>query len=120
MIIVKGSFPVKEDEQPQALELVQALASASRGERGCLAYEVYLQADAPRVIMVWQQWSNLDALEIHFGSEHVDAFLDAIPDMIDGDVTSARFDVSSMDGDPIVEDVSEIAPVVLADNIILH
>ena len=74
MIIVKGSFPVKEDEQPHALELVQALASASRGERGCLAYEV----------------------------------------------TSARFDVSSMDGDPIVEDVSEIAPVVLADNIILH
>ena len=120
MIIVKGSFPVKEDEQPHALELVQALASASRGERGCLAYEVYLQADAPRVIMVWQQWSNLDALEIHFGSEHVDAFLDAIPDMIDGDVTSARFYVSSMDGDPIVEDVSEIATVVLADNIILH
>jgi hypothetical protein len=50
----------------------------------------------------------------------VGAFLDAIPDMIDGDVTSARFDVSSMDGDPIVEEVGEIVPMVLADNIILH
>lgn len=120
MIIVKGSFPVKQDQQPEALELVQALAKSSRGEHGCLAYEVYLQADEPRVIVVWQQWTDLDALEIHFGSEHVDAFLDAIPDMIDGDVTSARFDVSSLDGEPIVEEVAEIAPLVLADNITLH
>ena len=42
MIIVKGSFPVKQDQQPEALELVQALAKSSRGEHGCLAYEVYL------------------------------------------------------------------------------
>tara|TARA_R100001039_G_scaffold38473_2_gene40112 strand:+ start:483 stop:875 length:393 start_codon:yes stop_codon:yes gene_type:complete len=120
MIIVKGSFPVKQDQQPEALELVQALAKSSRGEHGCLAYEVYLQADEPRVIVVWQQWTDLDALEIHFGSEHVDAFLDAIPDMIDGDVTSARFDVNSLDGEPIVEEVAEIAPLVLAGNITLH
>lgn len=120
MIIVKGSFPVKQDQQPEALELVQALAKSSRVERGCLAYEVYLQADEPRVIVVWQQWIDLDALEIHFGSEHVDVFLDAIPDMIDGEVTSARFDVSSLDGEPVVEEVAEIAPLVLADNITLH
>lgn len=120
MIIVKGAFPVKEDLQPEALELVQTLAKASRKENGCLAYEVYVQADAPRVIMVWQEWANLDALEIHFGSEHVDAFLDMIPDLIDGEVSSARYDVSTLNGEPIVEEVAEIAPVVLADNITLH
>ncbi|MCG8392327.1 MAG: antibiotic biosynthesis monooxygenase [Pseudomonadales bacterium] len=120
MIIVKGAFPVKSDQQPQALELVQDLAKASRKEPGCLAYEVYLQADEPRVIMVLQQWSSLDALEVHFGSEHVDTFLDAIPDMIDGEVTSAHFDVTGVDGEPVMEDAQEIAPVVLADNITLH
>ncbi|HBC17776.1 MAG TPA: antibiotic biosynthesis monooxygenase, partial [Alcanivorax sp.] len=41
-------------------------------------------------------------------------------DMIDGDVTSARFDVNSLDGEPIVEEVAEIAPLVLAGNITLH
>ena len=120
MIIVKGSFPIKADLQPEALDLVHDLACASRKEPGCLSYEVYVQADEPRVIMVWQQWSNLDALEIHFGSDHVDAFLDAIPDMIDGEVLSARYDVSSVDGEPIVEEVQEIAPVVLAGNITVH
>lgn len=120
MIIVKGSFPIKADQQPEALDLVQDLACASRKEPGCLSYEVYVQADEPQVIMVWQQWSNLDALEIHFGSDHVDAFLDAIPDMIDGEVLSARYDVSSVDGEPIVEEVQDIAPVVLAGNITVH
>ncbi|NIV36273.1 MAG: antibiotic biosynthesis monooxygenase, partial [Anaerolineae bacterium] len=107
-------------QQPDALKLVQALACASRKEAGCLAYEVYLQADEPRVIMVWQQWSSLDALELHFGSDHVDAFLDAIPDMIDGEVMSARYDVSSVDGEPVVDEVKDIAPLVLADNITVH
>ena len=120
MIIVKGSFPIKSDQQPEALELVQQLASASRKEQGCLAYEVYVQADEPRVIMVWQQWRCLDSLEGHFGSEHVDAFLDAIPDLIDGEVSSARFDVSGVDGEPVVDEPQDIAPVVLADNITLH
>ncbi|WP_040296940.1 putative quinol monooxygenase [Alcanivorax hongdengensis] len=122
MIIVKGSFPVKENDQPRALDLVQALARAARKDRGCLAYEVYLQADEPRVIMVWQQWTSLDALETHFASSHVDSFLDAIPDMLDGDVTSTHFDVTHQDGEPLAEDMDghDIAPLVLADNITLH
>lgn len=120
MIIVKGSFPIKADQQPVALDLVQSLASASRKEPGCLSYEVYVQADEPRVIMVWQQWSSLDALELHFGSDHVDAFLDAIPDLIDGDVQSARYDVTSVDGEPVIEEAKESAPVVLAGNITVH
>ncbi|MDX1803048.1 MAG: putative quinol monooxygenase [Alcanivorax sp.] len=121
MIIVKGSIPVKETDQPQALALVQSLAKAARGDAGCLAYEVYLQADEPRVIMVWQQWANMDALETHFASEHVDAFLDAIPDMIDGDVTSSHFDVTHQNGEPLPElDAAEPPAVVLADNITLH
>ena len=49
MIIVKGSFPIKADQQPVALDLVQALAAASRKEPGCLSYEVYVHADEPRV-----------------------------------------------------------------------
>ena len=53
-------------------------------------------------------------------SDHVDAFLDAIPDMIDGEVMSARYDVSSVDGEPVVDEVKDIAPLVLADNITVH
>ena len=119
MIIVKGSIPVKTAHREEAVDLVQRLARASRDEHGCLAYEVYIQADAPEVIMVWQQWSDLDALETHFASDHVDSFLDAIPDLIEGQVTSARFDVSAFEDDSDFEDQLEL-PQVLMDGIVLH
>lgn len=106
MIIVKGSIPVRSEDQPQALALVQELAQTSRHERGCLVYDVLVQADAPEVIVLWQQWSCIEALEEHFASSHVDAFLDAIPDFIEGEVTSARFEVQAFDGDVVTEDMA--------------
>ena len=119
MIIVKGSIPVKTAHREEALALVQSLAEASREEHGCMAYEVYVRPDAPEVIVIWQQWLDVDALEAHFDSEHVDNFLDAIPDFIEGDVLSQRFDVEAVDGAPLEEAV-EINQIHLAGNIVVH
>ena len=120
MIIVKGAIPVKTEQQKEAVDLVEMLAHASREERGCLAYEVYLRADDPDTIVIWQQWACLEALEDHFASDHVDAFLDAIPDLIDGEVESARFEVQSMDDGSEPLDAVELPQVQLADDLVLH
>lgn len=122
MIIVKDTIPVREDCREDAVALVHALAEASRSEEGCVAYEVYVQADQPEIIMIWQQWRSLDALEIHFASAHVDAFLDAIPDMIDGQVTSSRFEVHAEDSDLIDDEALELEMprVLLGEEIVLH
>lgn len=120
MIIVKGEIPVKTDHRDEAVELVQALAEASRSEDGCLCYEVYLQADRPEVIVVWQQWRSLEALESHFASDHVDAFLDAIPDMIDGQVTSARYEVQAGDDEPLAEEMLDTAAVLFGEEVVMH
>lgn len=119
MIIVKGTIPVKPDHRDEAVSLVETLAVASRGENGCLAYEVYLQANAPEVIMVWQQWSDMDALENHFASDHVDAFLDVIPDLIEGQVTSAHFEVSAHDFAMDAEEQPDL-PQIHMDGVVLH
>ncbi|MGB1220278.1 MAG: putative quinol monooxygenase [Alcanivoracaceae bacterium] len=122
MIIVKGSIPVRTEDRPQALALVQELARESRHERGCLVYDVLVQADAPEVIVLWQQWSCVEALEEHFASSHVDAFLDAIPDFIEGEVTSARFEVQAFDGDVVTElvDTDTQPHVEYAEDLIVH
>jgi quinol monooxygenase YgiN len=119
MIIVKGSIPVKAERREEAVALIQTLAEASRAEHGCLSYEVYIQADAPETIVIWQQWDSLDALEEHFASEHVDHFLDAIPDLIEGEVTSAQFDVQEAEWSE-QDDAMELPRVQYADNIVLH
>ncbi|MFP1684104.1 putative quinol monooxygenase [Alloalcanivorax sp. C16-1] len=116
MVIVKGLIPVRDNLRESAVALAQELAQQARDEQGCLSYEVYVKADAPRVIMLWQQWTDLDALERHFDSEHLDDFLDRIPDMIDGEVHSLRFDVTE-DGE---EPPAGPAPSALADGTVLH
>lgn len=120
MIIVKGSIPVKADLRDEALELIQSLAERSRKEHGCLAYEVFINASKPETFVIWQQWRGIEALESHFASAHVDAFLDAIPDLIEGEVTSARFEVLSEDELLLQEEAVDQIQVQLADNIILH
>lgn len=119
MIIVKGSIPVCREEREEAVALIRELADASRREKGCIAYEVYLSVDDPGTVVLWQQWTSVDALESHFASDHVDAFLDVIPDYIEGQVTSARFDVR----EEVLEESEEaLEPprVHFAGNIQLH
>lgn len=119
MIIVKGAIPVRQEDREEAVALIRELAETSRGERGCLAYEVYLSVDDPETVVLWQQWSSIEALETHFASEHVDAFLDLIPDYIDGQVTSARFDVQAEVLDE-PEEGPEPPHVQYAGSIVLH
>jgi quinol monooxygenase YgiN len=119
MIIVKGAIPVKQEHLEEAVALLRELAEASRAERGCLAYEVFLSAEDPETVVLWQQWESEEALESHFASDHVDAFLDAIPDYVEGQVTSARFDVVA-DSLEDSEEALEPPRVQIADNIVIH
>ncbi|MCQ6263200.1 antibiotic biosynthesis monooxygenase [Alcanivorax sp. MM125-6] len=116
MVIVKGLIPVRDNLRESAVALAQHLARQARDEEGCLSYEVYLKADSPRVIMLWQQWTDLDALERHFESDYLDDFLDRIPDMIDGEVHSLHFDVTE-DGE---EAPAGQTVTTLADGTMLH
>ncbi|ASK35100.1 putative quinol monooxygenase [Alloalcanivorax mobilis] len=115
MVIVKGVIPVRDATRDKALALIQELASHARDEDGCLSYEVYVKADAPRVIMLWQQWRTLDALERHFDSDHLDLFLDRIPEMIDGEVHSLHFDVSDDE-----DEGNDPSGMMLADDTVVH
>ncbi len=124
MIIVKGTIPLDREDREEAVALIREMADSSRRESGCLAYEVYLSVEDPDTVVLWQQWSSLEALENHFASDHVDAFLDVIPDYIDGQVISERFDVraesSDATGGDVRDESAEPSRVHLADNVVVH
>ena len=124
MIIVKGTIPLDREDREEAVALIREMADSSRRESGCLAYEVYLCVEDPDTVVLWQQWSSLEALEKHFASDHVDAFLDVIPDYIDGQVISERFDVRAESSDATGGDIRDEnagpSRVHLADNVVVH
>lgn len=58
-----------------------ALASASRSEDGCLAYEIFQNAEQnDGDLLIHEIWQDTDALRVHGTSEHVQEFKRAIRD----------------------------------------
>ncbi len=97
MIIVHGTFPVKPELREDALELMHKMAVASRAEQGCISYEFYIGLSDPNKLLLFQEWESVDALQGHFDTEHMEDFLKVLPEVLDGEVTTRRYEVRSPD-----------------------
>jgi len=93
MIIVHGTFPVKQEFREEALKLMERMSVASRGEFGCISYEFYIGLSAPNTLLLFQEWESLEALQDHFDTQHMEEFLKVLPDVLDGEVATRRYEV---------------------------
>ena len=93
MIIVHGPFPVKATVRDDALELMRQMASASRAEEGCISYEFYVGLTDPNTLLLFQEWESVEALQGHFETDHMEEFLKVLPDVLDGEVATRRYEV---------------------------
>jgi quinol monooxygenase YgiN len=93
MIIVHGTFPVKVDVRDDALELMRQMATASRSEEGCISYEFYIGLTDPNTLLLFQEWESVDALQGHFETDHMEEFLKVLPNVLDGEVATRRYEV---------------------------
>lgn len=68
--------------KPESVKvMVEALAKAqkpSRAEVGCVRYVAHQDAETPTLFTVSETWRGLQALELHFTTEHFKALLTAI------------------------------------------
>jgi quinol monooxygenase YgiN len=93
MIIVHGMFPVKPDVRDDALELMRCMAISSRAEFGCITYEFYVGLSDPNTLMLFQEWDSVEALQDHMETEHMDEFVKNLPQVLDGEVATRRYEV---------------------------
>ncbi len=93
MIIVHGTFPVKADYREEALELMKRMSVASRTEEGCISYEFYVGLSDINTLLLFQEWDCVDSLQAHFETDHMEEFLKVLPDILDGEVTTRRYEV---------------------------
>lgn len=74
--------------QPQAAGAARAilieLAGHTRGEAGCLRYELYQQAEHPEVFQTVEMWQDRAAAEAHMRTPHVGAAITAIAPLLAG------------------------------------
>ena len=93
MIIVHGTFPIKAEVRDHALDLMRQMAVASRAEEGCISYEFYVGLSDPNTLLLFQEWESVDALQGHFETDHMEEFLKHLPDVLDGEVATRRYEV---------------------------
>jgi quinol monooxygenase YgiN len=105
MIIVHGTIPLKSGCRDQALALARTMVELTRSENGCISYDFYVALSNPDMLMLFQEWESMDALMAHFQTPHMDDFLKQLPELVDGEITTKRYAVQSMDDDqPVIEE----------------
>lgn len=113
MIIVHGTFPVKPEFRDDALTMMRRMAVASRAEYGCISYEFYVGLSDPNKLLLFQEWESVEALQGHFETDHMEEFLRDLPNVLNGEVSTRRYEVRSsdeQDEEDELEDHQEVEP----------
>lgn len=107
MIIVHGTIPVKQEVRDEALDLARTMAAATRVEPGCVSYDFYVGLTEPNKLMLFQEWESMEALMAHFKTDHMEAFLRELPELLDGEITTRRYAVQVVPEDE-QDDLGEV------------
>lgn len=67
--VVAKIFP-KENKIDKVLELARVLVEKTVKEEGCIKYEMYQDEKDPKILIMLEEWVNLDFLNNHMSSEH--------------------------------------------------
>jgi quinol monooxygenase YgiN len=70
MLIVVARYVVSQGHVDQVVPLLRANAEASRREPGCLEFSVFQDADDPRRILLYEQYTGEDAFQDHRHTPH--------------------------------------------------
>lgn len=73
--------------QPDAAEKVKEemlrLLAPTRGEPGCINYDLHQDNEDPSVFFFHENWESAEHLDRHLQSEHIAAFREAAGDLLE-------------------------------------
>jgi quinol monooxygenase YgiN len=95
MIVLHAMFPMDPASRDEAFDLFENLVEESQKEAGVIDYRAATDISDPNVVRFFEQYEDEAAFESHMGSEHVQAFQEALPDLLGGEPEVRRFEVES-------------------------
>ncbi len=75
MILVVGTFRMPPENIAAALPAAERVVQATRAEDGCHAYSYAQDLFDPGLIHVSEKWRDREALQAHFKSAHMQAWI---------------------------------------------
>lgn len=83
---VVATIPIDPAREADAAPALAALAEASRGDEGCLAYDVYASTAAPGTFFTVEAWRSQADLDAHMGQPHVATAFETAGPLLAGEV----------------------------------
>src|ERR1700681_2370990 len=84
-------FRARSDNSEPLGAALAALVEPTRLEAGCLNYDLHRSVDDADVWFVYENWRSPEGFDAHMLSEHLQAFLKAMPDLVVGNIDLRRF-----------------------------
>ncbi len=82
MIMVTAKITAKSGEKDNIIAKAQDLITSSRLDSGCISYNLYANTGDDDLLLMLEQWENLEVLQSHMQTEHFKAFGAATKDML--------------------------------------
>lgn len=117
VIILKTTLSVKMQHLEDVVELARDAAAAIMHEKGCLAYEVYLQTESPGQLVLWQQWQTEEEAEHYADSAGAQEFLELLHSYTVQLVDHQQFTVAEPEAIAVID---EEPLVYLGEEVVVH
>ena len=91
MIIVTANITTNAGKRGEIISKSKDLVKSTRLESGCVSYGLYADTENDNILLVFEQWENIDALELHMETDHFKTFDQSIQDFLAEDVEITIF-----------------------------
>lgn len=94
MLIVAVHATVESDAVEKVRAVLSTMEQRSRDEAGCLDYAFSLEINDSSRLRVFERWESMEALESHFATPHMAAFIEAIATLSPKDLDIKCYEVA--------------------------
>jgi quinol monooxygenase YgiN len=93
VLIVIGDATAAPGHRDELVAAARAVATATRGDRGCLAYSFAADVEDENRILSIEVWADRTALDEHMTHGHTKRFLEVAPRLVSGEPVMSFHDV---------------------------
>ena len=95
MIVIRGSIPIDPAMRDRAISAMSEMSMASEAEAGCVTYRFSFDIREPDTVLLFEEWESEAALAAHFSAPHMATFQSDLQDVVQGEPSVLRYEVSS-------------------------
>lgn len=97
MIVIHTTIPLDPTRRDEAMDRIAALVDHTRSEDGTVRYRATRDLSEPDTVRFFEQYEDAAAARAHTESEPYRRFVEALPDVVDGDIETLQFETATVD-----------------------